>query len=120
MLDVARAKGCYVELHELLLGAVIDLPPSSFDAVTAAGVLTQGHAPPESLDGMLAVAKPGAPIIFSLSQPAFEQGFGDKISMLDKSGAWTLVEQTEPFRTYPFLDHYADLRHWISVYRKAA
>ena len=48
MLAAARSKGCYIALHKMLLGAEIDLPAKSFDAVTAAGVLTHGHAPPES------------------------------------------------------------------------
>ena len=120
MLAVARSKSCYAELHKLLLGPRIDLPDESFDAVTAAGVLTHGHAPAVSLDGILQVAKPGAPIIFSLSEPAFNYGgFGVKIQDLDRAGRWTLEEQTEPFRTYPFSEQFADLRHWISVYRKA-
>ncbi len=120
MLAVAKRKNCYAELHHLLLGETIDLPDESFDAVTAAGVLTHGHAPAESLDGILKVCKPGAPIIFSLSKPAYDDyGFGEKIRQLEDAGAWTFEEQTEPFRTYPFSDDYADLRHWISVYRKA-
>jgi ubiquinone/menaquinone biosynthesis C-methylase UbiE len=120
MLAAARAKGCYVELRKGLLGAEIDLPSESFDAVTAAGVLTHGHAPPESLDGLLRIAKPGAPLIFSISKIAMEEsGFGRKIAALDRAGAWSLEEETEPFRTYPFSSRYADLRHWISVYRKA-
>ena len=120
MLAVAKSKSCYVELHKMLLGSTIDLPDDSFDAVTAAGVLTHGHAPAESLDGILRVAKPGAPIIFSLSEPAFnEGGYGAKIEELDRAGRWTLEEQTEPFRTYPFSEQFVDLRHWISVYRKA-
>ena len=120
MLEAARNKGCYAELHKLLLGETIDLPANSFDAVTAAGVLTHGHAPPSSLDGLLAIAKPGAPIIFSISTPAAEEGgFAERITALEQSGSWELAEQTKPFRTYPFSDEYADLRHWISVYRKA-
>ena len=120
MLAVAQAKGCYVELHKMLLGAKIELPAKSFDAITAAGVLTHGHAPPESLDGLLEIAKPGAPIIFSISKIAIEEGgFGQKISHLERSGAWSLEEQTELFRTYPFSSRYSSLRHWISVYRKA-
>ena len=47
MLAAAHAKGCYVELHKMLLGEKIDLPAESFDAITAAGVLNNGHAPPE-------------------------------------------------------------------------
>ena len=120
MLAAAKAKGCYAALHKLLLGATIDLPPASFDAITAAGVLTHGHAPPESLDGLLALAKPGAPLVFSISEVAAEQGgFGEKMAALERGGAWTLVERTAPFRTYPFSPDYADLRHWICVYRRS-
>ena len=120
MLAAASAKGCYVELHKMLLGAEIDLPAESFDAVTAAGVLTHGHAPPDSLDGLLDLAKPDAPIIFSISKVAVEDdGFGVKMAELERTGAWTLADQSEPFRTYPFSPDYADLRHWINVYRKA-
>jgi 2-polyprenyl-3-methyl-5-hydroxy-6-metoxy-1,4-benzoquinol methylase len=121
MLEAARAKGCYAELHHMLLGEKINLPANSFDAIVAAGVLTHGHAPPESLDGLIAIARPGAPIIFSISVIAVEEGgFGDRMTALEKAGAWQFVERTEPFRTYPFSEEYADLRHWISVYRKAA
>lgn len=120
MLAAAKTKGCYAELHKMLLGAKIDLPSGSFDAVTAAGVLTHGHAPAESVDGLLEIAKPGAPIIFSISKIAMEEdGFGEKFTTLERSGAWTLEEQTEPFRTYPFSSEYESLRHWICVYRKA-
>ena len=48
-----------------------------------------------------------------------ESGFGPKIDELERAGAWYLVDQSEPFRTYPFLDSYKDLRHWINVYRKS-
>ena len=44
---------------------------------------------------------------------------GDKFTELENAGAWTLEEKTEPFRTYPFSKQYADLRHWVCVYRKS-
>ena len=119
MLSAARAKGCYADLHQMLLAAEIDLPAESFDAITAAGVLTHGHAPAESLDGLLRLAKPGASIIFSISRIAVERdGYGERMRALEDSGAWTEEERSQEFRTYPFSDQYADLRHWISVYRK--
>ena len=120
MLDAARAKGCYVRLHQLLLGATIDLDAESFDALTAGGVLTQGHAPPESLDGMLALARPGALILFSMSNAGYSKyGFGEKIKTLEARGAWTPVEQSEAFPSYPFSKEHSDLQHWVSVYQKA-
>lgn len=119
MLAAAGAKGCYRNLYRLLLGASIGLEPSTYEAIVAAGVLTHGHAPPESLDGILTLATPGAPIVFSISQIAVKEGgFGEKMRALEAASAWRLVEQTEPFRTYPFSAEYADLRHWICVYRK--
>ncbi|MEM7172959.1 MAG: class I SAM-dependent methyltransferase [Pseudomonadota bacterium] len=120
MLDAARAKGVYNALYQLLLGAVIDLPDNSFDGITAAGVLTHGHAPADSLDGMLRIAKAGAPIIFSISKIAEEKdGFGEKIHSLSKKGQWNLVEESAYFRTYPFSKEYTELRHRICVYRKS-
>jgi predicted TPR repeat methyltransferase len=120
MLAAARAKGCYDTLYKLLLGAEIDLQGDSYDAIVAAGVMTHGHAPPESLEGLLRLAKPGAPIIFSISKIAVEEGgFGDMMDRLETAGAWHLAERTEPFRTYPFSEEMAELRHWICAYRKA-
>ena len=119
MLALAQQKGCYQSLHPLLLGAQIALDDNSFDAVVAAGVLTHGHAPPESLDGILKVAKSGAPIIFSISKIVVDEGgFGDKMSQLEKDGLWAPVEKSETFRTYPFSDEMEHIRHWIAVYRK--
>ena len=119
MLKAAGSKGCYAELYQMLLGSEIDLPDESFDAITAAGVLTHGHAPPESLEGLLKLAKPGAPIIFSISHIAMEtSGFGEMTKALEDRGAWTREEYSPEFRTYPFSEQYADLRHWICVYRK--
>ena len=58
MLAVAATKRCYAELHKKYLAADIDLADESFDAVIASGILTQGHAPPDALDGILRIAKP--------------------------------------------------------------
>lgn len=119
MLAIARKKEIYQQLHQLYLGSRIDLPDASFDAVVAAGVLTHGHAPPESLDGILRIARAGAVIVFSLSLIAFEEhGFKQKIDALDASGAWQRLDQSLLFRTYPFSEKQAYLRHWVMAFRK--
>jgi predicted TPR repeat methyltransferase len=120
MLAAAQAKGCYKALHKLLLGAEIDLEENSYDAIVAAGVMTHGHAPPASLEGLLRLAKPGAPIVFSISKIAVEEGgFGEAMDRLEAEGLWHLAERTAPFRTYPFSEEMAGIRHWICAYRKA-
>ncbi len=119
MLAVAEKKGVYRALHRLYLSAEVKLPDSSYDAVVAAGVLTHGHAPPESIDGMLRLARPGGVLVFSLSQIAYdEQGFAEKMEQLDAAGAWQRLDRSRLFRTYPFSQKEAHLHHWVFACRR--
>jgi len=119
MLEIARAKQIYQELYPLYLDSDIELPETSYDAVIAAGVLTHGHAPPQALDSILKLLKPGGQVIFSLSEIAFnESGFGDKIYQLEKDNQWKLLDRSRLFRTYPFSDNEAHLRHWVYAFQK--
>ena len=119
MLAIAERKQIYRKLYPLYLGSSVDLPAGSYDAVVAAGVLTHGHAPPESLDGILDLTRSGGVIVFSLSTVAWEDyGFRQKIEQLDAAGAWEMLDQSLKFRTYPFSSREAHLRHWVMVFRK--
>ena len=119
MLAVARGKGVYRQLHQLYLDSRVDLPDASFDAVVAAGVLTHGHAPPESLDGILRLTRADGVIVFSLSKIAWDDhGFRDKIEQLETDGQWQRLDQSRLFRTYPFSEQEAHLRHWVMAFRK--
>ena len=120
MLEIARAKQIYRELHPLYLERQVGLPQASYDAIVAAGVLTHGHAPPEAIDGLLGLARPGAVIVFSLSRIAFDEyGFRQKIESREADGSWQKLDQSQLFRTYPFSEKEAHLRHWVLAYRKA-
>ena len=119
MLAIAQNKQIYQRLHQLYLDSSIDLPDASFDAVVAAGVLTHGHAPAESLDGILDLLRDQGVVVFSLSQIAYEEfGFAQKIAELDAAGRWRKLEQSRLFRTYPFSDKEAHLHHWVLAYQK--
>ncbi len=119
MLEIAKKKGIFQCLHPMYLSERIDLADESYDAVVAAGVLTHGHAPPESLDGILRLCKPGAIMVFSLSRIAYEdQGFSQKMEMLNDSGEWQLLDRSRLFRSYPFSEKEAHLRHWVFAFRK--
>ena len=119
MLAVARNKQIYQQLHQLYLDSQIDLPDASYDAVVAAGVLTHGHAPPEALDGMLKLTRNGGVLLFSLSQIAFDEfGFKQKIAELNAAGSWRKLDQSNLFRTYPFSEKEAHLRHWVLAFQK--
>ena len=119
MLEGAKRKGIYKALHNIALGEQVDLPDESYDVVVAAGVLTIGHAPPESLDGIIKLVKPGGAIIFSMSETAFNDlGFKPRADALEAAGKWSVFERSQLFRTYPFSEKEAHLHHWVLVYRK--
>ena len=119
MLKIAQGKQLYENLHQLYLGSEVDLPDASYDAVVAAGVLTHGHAPAESLDGILKLVRVDGVVLFSMSKIAYEEmGFKEKIDELVNAGAWQKLTWSELFRTYPFSEKEAQLRHWVMAYRK--
>jgi predicted TPR repeat methyltransferase len=66
MLDIARDKGIYAELHQMTLGEQLDFSDDTFAAVLSSGTITPRHAPAHSFDELIRVARPGAPIVFSL------------------------------------------------------
>ena len=117
MLEVARRKGIYKALHKLILADQVALPDDNFDACVAAGVLTQGHAPPESLAGMVKLVKPGGHVIFSLTEAAYNDlGFKQKMIELEESGLWKETERSNRFRSFPFSE--IEVYHWVFVYQK--
>ena len=102
MLAQAEAKGAYCDLWKMALGGKLDFPTDRFDAVISFGVLTAGHAPPDSLDEMIRITKPGGHLIFSLSNLVYEPlKFKDKLATLEEQGEWRELERTPFFPVMP-------------------
>lgn len=118
MLNVARQKGIYAELHQGALGARLDLPDNSMGAVLCIGTITPNHAPPESFDGLVRVARPGAPIVFSLrDDPAQDPAYPARVAALTKAGAWHEVWTSGSCHSMPYGAE--EVTHRLHVYRKA-
>ena len=92
MLNVARGKEIYSELHRMTLGETLAFSDDKFSAVICSGVITPGHAPASSFHELIRVAKPGALIVFSLRD---DQGqlpeYREVIEQLVRSGRWSRV-----------------------------
>lgn len=102
MLEEARGKNLYSELHQMALGGPLDFPTDEFDAVISVGVFTQGHAPPSSFDELVRITKPGGVIVFSLRVDTYEtHGFKEAQWGLENAGKWKLAEVTEKFQPLP-------------------
>jgi predicted TPR repeat methyltransferase len=68
MLEKAKDKNSYSELKELFLGLPETFPDefrNRFDAVTAAGILAEGHLDNKVFDEMLLALKTGGYAIFA-------------------------------------------------------
>jgi SAM-dependent methyltransferase len=102
MLEKAREKDAYRELHRMVLGETLEFPTASFDAVISVGVLTLGHAPASSLDELIRVTKPGGYIVYTLRPDVYrDHGFKKKQDALEVEGKWMLAEVSEEFQTLP-------------------
>lgn len=113
MLEIADAKGVYRELHRMVMGEHLDFTDDQFALTVAVGVLSVGHAPPESFDELIRCTRADGCVIFSVRADA--QGFRERQDALENSGKWKLVEETDPFVSLPLGE--PDIRHKVFVYK---
>jgi len=115
MLEVARAKGIYSDLRQMTLGERLDFPDDTFAAVVSSGTITPRHAPPSSFRELIRVAKPGAPIVFSLrDDPTQEPEYPDTVKKLTDAGLWREVFVTKSFQGMPYGE--PEITHRVHVY----
>ncbi len=101
MLKIAGASGAYSSLRRQTLGERLDFHDNTFAGIVCVGCFGPGHAPPSTLAEFARVAKPGAPIVFSVVESSWrKQGFPEAIQDLNGDGAWQLVEERDNWRTY--------------------
>lgn len=102
MLAQSRSKGAYRKLNVAdMAGPLFDIDDDVYDGVVSAGVFTAGHVGPAGIDELIRVAKPGAPIVLTVRDIAWEaDGFKDKIETLEQEGKTRVVSVTEsPYHT---------------------
>jgi predicted TPR repeat methyltransferase len=97
MLEKAKAKGSYSELHELFLGQPETFPENlkeRFDAITASGILAEGHLDIKVFDEMLMALKEGGFAIFATrTMYLTKYSYIDKMRELEDQKKWRLVKE---------------------------
>ena len=102
MMEKARKKGLYRELHRMKMGDPLKFSTDFFDAVIAVGVMAMGHAPATALDELVRITRPGGHLVYTLRPVVYEDwGFKEKHATLESQGKWTLLEKTDPFVPMP-------------------
>ena len=115
MLEEARKKNVYRELHQMVMGEPLGFTTHLFGATICVGVLTIGHAPASSLDELVRITRPGGYIIFTLHTDAYKNcGFKEKLVTLESEGKWKLVEVSEKLQLMPTEP---DVYHQIWIYQ---
>lgn len=114
MLERAAARQVYRALHVTDPAEPLPFAPGTYAAVAATGVLTPGHAPPGTIDRVLAILPPGGIFAFSLNDHALaDAGYEGRIrDHVDCGGARVLFRE--------FGDHLpgADLHAVVYVLQK--
>ena len=114
MLEQARKKNVYSKFHQVIMGDPLGFPSDCFDAVISVGVLTEGHAPADSLDELVRITKSGGYIIYTLRTDLYEgAGFREKNENLEKAGKWTLVEKGAEIQALPKGEPGVYLKAWV-------
>ena len=114
MLAEAKKKNSYKELRQMILGEPLDFPTATFDAVTACGVFTYGHAPSSSFDELIRVTKPKGYILFTLRPDFYESSdFKAKMEDLATQEKWQLTEQGKPYKSEPKGQPDLYLQTWV-------
>jgi len=120
MLAMAERRGGYAQLTCARLGGPLDFADGQFAAVVSSGVMTVGHAPPESFDELLRVTRPGGLLVFSLTEGAARDGgFDAKLAALSEAGRWQPVEVSGPYVALPYLAGASAGTAHVHAYRKS-
>ena len=116
MLAIAREKNIYADLRQMTLGERLDFPDDAFGAVVSSGVITPRHAPAHAFVDLIRIARPGAPVIFSLRDDCEQEPeYPEMVEKLEREGTWSPVFRTESFHSMPYGE--PEVTHRVHVYR---
>ena len=116
MLKEARNKNVYKSFDQMTLGEHLDYETNSFDAVITVGVMTLGHAGPESFDELIRITKPQGYIVFTIRTDVYlENGFKEKQAEVESNKLWKLIEISDEFHPLPVGE--PEVLHQVWVYK---
>ena len=116
MLEEARDKNVYGKLDQMVLGEPLSYATDSFDAVISVGVMTLGHAGPDSFSELLRITKPQGYIVFTIRTDVYlKNGFKEKQEEMESKKLWEVVDVSEEFHPLPTGE--PEVLHQVWVYR---
>ena len=116
MLNVAKKKNIYSELHRMALGEKLSFDDNSFANTISIGTITPGHAPPHSFDELIRVTRKDGLIVFSLRvDDGQDPAYPATIAEYERANRWKMIYQTDSFVAMPLGE--PDVSCRVYVYR---
>ena len=101
MLEVARGKNAYRELHHAFLGELLPFEDGKYVAAVSTGVFTAGHVGVEGLPELFRVVRPGGLLVLTVKGTLWESGFERYLARREIDGAIRLLEATPSYASMP-------------------
>ena len=86
MLDQARAKGPYRALQVEDMTQPLSYATNAYDAVICVGTFTHAHVGPKGFDELVRITKPGGPIVATVHEEVWADGYADHFKALEANG----------------------------------
>lgn len=110
MIELAKSKDCFDELHVGSLKAPLNFPADSFDYILSSGVFIPGHCGAECIPVMLAPLCPGGYAIFTVRQAMYEEE-GESFRTAIKTAGCELLDA-------PLMPYYGGMKANVLIVEK--
>ncbi len=101
MLEVARSKNTYRELHHAFLGETLAFEDGKYAAIVSTGVFTAGHVGVEGLPELFRVTRPGGLIVLTVKMTLWESGFAEYLAQAEADGQIRTLDVTPSYASMP-------------------
>jgi len=91
MLEVARAKGAYRTLQTEDMTGPLSYESNAYDAVVCVGTFTHAHVGPKGFDELVRITRPGGPIVATVHEDVWGDGYEAHFARLEADGAARLA-----------------------------
>lgn len=101
MLEIARGKNAYRELHHAFLGQPLSFADGRYAAAVSTGVFTTGHVGVDGLPELFRIVRAGGLIVLTVRETIWQSGIRDYLTQCETDGTIQILELTPRYASMP-------------------